>query len=194
VAIWKFKICTGKAPLHYRASQIQFSQLFKINSSPPLVIMDTHIKTSLNTDSPGSLPSESTDLGGSGSKIYIPSEHRKGNDIPNLSVRTDGVSGPLYFDEQSNSALLQHADAQARQTFGKKYCFPSAPVLRLMGKSVPIPAKCGNKSMAAENRENRVFSNLPQASSQNHVSRFHPAICASSGVINRQSKGNVYWR
>jgi hypothetical protein len=60
-------------------------------------------------------------------------------------VRTNGASGPIYFNEQSNSNLLQHVNAQARQPFGKKYYFPSAPMLRLMGKSVSVPKKCWNE-------------------------------------------------
>jgi hypothetical protein len=138
----------------------------------------------INTDSPLNLPRESLDLGVSGSKFNIPPEPHKGNGIPNLSVRTDGISHPLYFNGQSNSALLQQVNAQARQTSGKKYCFPSTPVLRLMGQSVSVPVTCADKkSMAAENGDNRNFSNLPQGSSQKHVSWFHPATCASSGVM-----------
>lgn len=143
-----------------------------------------------NSNSPQNMPWGSSDLGVSGSKFNIPSEPHKGNGIPNLSVRTDGISHPLYFNGQSNSALLQQVNAQAMQTSGKKYCFPSAPVLRLMGKSVSIPATCADKkNMAAESRDNRNFSNLPQGSSQKHVSWFHPATCAPSGLMERYQNG-----
>jgi hypothetical protein len=142
-----------------------------------------------NTESPRNLTSESSDLGNPGKTFYILSESLNGNGIPNLSVRTDVASGPFYFNGQSNSALLQHVNAQARQPFGKKYCFPSAPMLRLMGQSVSVPAKCGNEeSMATENGDNRNFSSLSEVPSQKHASWFHLATSTSSGVIERNQR------
>eukprot|EP00253_Pinus_taeda_P008189 PITA_08189 len=142
-----------------------------------------------NAGSSRNLTSESADLGNAGKTFYVISESLNGNEIPNLSGRTDGASRPLYFNGQSNSALLQHVNAQARQPFGNNYCFPSVPMLRLMGQSVSVPAKSGNgKSMATENGDNRNFSSLSQVSSQKHASWFHLATSSSSGVMERNQK------
>jgi len=136
------------------------------------------------TDDPQNLTSESSHLRYSGKTFDILSESHKRNFLPNLSIRTDGGSGFIYFNGQSNSALLQQVNAQARQPFGKNYCFPSTPVLKLTEQSVSVPAKGGNEeSMATENRGNRNFSHLSHPSSQKHVSWF-----PSSGATERNQR------
>ena len=65
-----------------------------------------------------------------------------------------GDSGSLNFHGQSNSNFLQQLNAEATQIFGNKIFLPYAPIIGLLGKSIPFLENCGNKSMAAEDSGN----------------------------------------
>ena len=84
-------------------------------------------------------------------------------------------SSSLNFHGQSNSNFLKQGNAKATQIFGKKIFLPSAPMLRLLGKSMPVLENYGNTSMATKDSDKKKISNRPSGSSQNHVNWFHPA-------------------
>ncbi|GLJ29785.1 hypothetical protein SUGI_0588190 [Cryptomeria japonica] len=132
----------------------------------------------------------------SGPKCNIPFQNHKGKDISVPSGKREVISFPAYFVGQSNSALLQQVNAQARPIFGNNYpvSVPSVPVLRLMGQSVSVPGNSGiDQNNIPENKNNGTFSELLHASSQKHVPWFHPITCASTGASceNRMFKNPV---